>query len=1264
MFKLQRLEITGFKSFADYTEIVFTGKGITAVVGPNGCGKSNVSDAISWVLGEQRPTSLRGQEMKDVVFQGTSKRDPGGMAEVVLHLERDETEYVSDETELEDIDEKLGEIDEHSVDMSEVEPEEDDPEDLVEVVAEAVEGEDEEESEEVVKAAQVGSAQTIQKRVRTKRRWRPRNFALEFAPGEAVSVTRRLYLSGESEYLLNNKNCRLRDIQDLFAGTGLSGAHYAIIEQGRIGQILSSKPSNRRTLIEEAAGISKFRMRQRAAESRLAAAKQNLGRITDIVAEIEKQTRSLRRQASKTRRYKVLKEEFRGLLKKTYASEGASFQSRLAELEGLVANAIERERECFEAVTAKDEEFRKATLEARDAEDRVTEVRAKHAENALRRDRTKREHEYQVTRMEELAERATNLAADLRATESRVGDLLTELGKLDKEVAAEQEAADKQRDRLREAENVYAGKLKKLNEFEKELEEVRSEHLQHNAAVERLEEIGRQFEGSIERLRQRTDGLEREHERARKTHEERRNEFEKLGSDLEAEKAKLSELNEERSGILQKLDKAKEELSAKTDVQTRLTERYSRVHHRLETLEELEEKKAIYSPSVQKVFGEQKNIGVRFIGTLADKLRVDKNAERAVENLFGQGLQSILVSSKKDARKTIEYLNRNELGRIAVLVVDKEASPGELNGNLNGTVGGVLGAEDDLLTALLRAFPREMHARLIDSLRDADEADHEIAATWDGDIVAGGQLYVSGRTPEGEKNVSILGFKRELSELKLGASELAAGIKRAEEDVETASATVASLEDRLVDLQALIVKIERESLSKEVHARSLAQEIERAERHRTVVSDEISQNVSEIESLESRKREAAENAGIASKALVLTEEKMGRIGESIGGARSDVDDENVVLNRRRTDAEVAAERLRSAKTALERVNLERSELESRAIRQKEEIEETRLMSEALKKSSVDLAKQIEAAAGDEEGERDELNEAITHLSAARESSDNKSTELAEINKVAAAARDDRASLEIRKTETVSSLKNLDEKIAEDLGTSLEQLVESVEIEEGFELAKAREEVRRLRSRLDNFGAINMLALDELSETEERLEFLTAQKSDVEESIKAAEEALREIKRRSRQRFKDAFEAINKNFTDFFSELFGGGTGEMVLLEADDVLEAGVEIIAQPPGKRLQNMLLLSGGEKAMTAIALVLAIFKYRPSPFCLLDEVDAPLDDANVGRFVNRIESMSENTQFIVITHNKRTMEAAKALYGVTMQEAGVSKIVSVRFD
>jgi chromosome segregation protein len=306
-----------------------------------------------------------------------------------------------------------------------------------------------------------------------------------------------------------------------------------------------------------------------------------------------------------------------------------------------------------------------------------------------------------------------------------------------------------------------------------------------------------------------------------------------------------------------------------------------------------------------------------------------------------------------------------------------------------------------------------------------------------------------------------------------------------------------------------------------------------------------------------------------------------------------------------------------------------------------------------------------ASAGDQiDSEGVELTAAVTTLTNARQTSDQTSEELADLNRRAAEARNERAEIEIRQAEAVTKLQNTAENCEHELNTSLADLVTSVEPDEAFVLDSARREADDLRQRLENFGAINMLALEELGETEERHLFLTSQRTDILDSIKATEEALREIKQRSREKFRSAFEAINANFVEFFRELFGGGQGAMTLLESEDILEAGIEVVAQPPGKRLQNILLLSGGEKAMTAIALVLAIFKYRPSPFCLLDEVDAPLDDANVGRFAAKIAEMSEKTQFIVITHNKRTMEAARALYGVTMQEAGVSKIVSVKFE
>ncbi|MEP6900935.1 MAG: hypothetical protein ABJA66_04245, partial [Actinomycetota bacterium] len=591
MFKLQRLEITGFKSFADYTEIVFTGNGITAVVGPNGCGKSNVSESIAWVLGEQRAKQLRGAEMKDVVFQGTSKRKPSGMAEVVLHLIRDEESmFVADEEDLSDIDEALSDLDENAVQVEEFET----PEELVESRESSVEiNSNGFQIEEVEKAqaAQVGSIQIVEKKIKTKRHWRPRSFALDFAPGEAISVTRRLYLSGESEYQLNGKACRLRDIQDLFAGTGLSGAHYAIIEQGRIGQILSAKPSDRRGLIEEAAGISKFRTRQRAAEARLESAKSNLSRISDIVSEIDKQANALRRQAAKTRRYKILREEFRILLKNLFTAEGRYLTELVNELEEKLTKAIKTERAIFAQVAEKDEAFREATQKARRSEENLSEIRARHAENVLERDRNAREKNYRQEQIENLTVRFGVLKDEIEATRQRLKLFNAEIERLKKDEKKELAEAEKNVLEFQSAEKKYQSKLQELRQIEAEIETIRGALLQHTTAVERFAEIKRQLENNLERLKERAEGLRREKIRAEETHAEHAKEAVKLEEDLREKREKLKDLHGEKQKFLIESGTARSILQSAEKSLREFQNEFSRKKNRLETLQELDEKR-------------------------------------------------------------------------------------------------------------------------------------------------------------------------------------------------------------------------------------------------------------------------------------------------------------------------------------------------------------------------------------------------------------------------------------------------------------------------------------------------------------------------------------------------------------------------------------------------------------------------------------------------------------------------------------------------
>jgi chromosome segregation protein len=1265
MFKLQRLEITGFKSFADHTEVVFTGNGITAVVGPNGCGKSNVSDAISWVLGEQRAKSLRGGEMKDVVFQGTKNRKPSGMAEVVLHMVRDEDAFDADEAELEDIDSTLSEIDELAVDVDALEAEtlETAPETADAVAETNGFHEGEEIVEEKVQAAQVGSVQVVEKVIKTKRHWRPRSFALDFAPGEAVSVTRRLYLSGESEYQLNGKTCRLRDIQDLFAGTGLSGSHYAIIEQGRIGQILSAKPGDRRNLIEEAAGISKFRTRQRAAEARLESSKSNLNRIGDIVSEVEKNANSLRRQAGKTRRFLALQEEFRVFQRQYFAAEGRYFDALIADLEKQLTTAVETEQGLVKKVAEMEESARESTQAARTEEENLSAVRKRHAEAELDRDRTSREHRYQSEQIAAFSNRIETLRSEIDALTERVGLVTAERARLVEEEQKENTDASAAEAVLLEAEGLFAAKIADVKAIEGDLEKRRSELLQHTAAGERFAETARQLASNRDRLVERITGLEREEQRAGESHREHIAESEKVAEELVAERAKLQQLQTEKSGFLADANAARDLVRIAEEALKSAQQEHSRVKHRLETLQELDEKRAVYAPEVQKLFAEQANIGVELRGVLADFLKVDPTAEKAVESLFGPALQAVLVPSIDDARRVSEWLAKEGSGRISALIVGETELASSVAVEGSTSVADALGISQDLRAILREAFPREMSARIVESL-DGSAANGETLVDRSGDILINGRLFISGHSPADEQNASLLAFKRELAGLEVQAADLAVSLANAEQAAASERSNLASIEEKAVDVQSLIIKVERHILGLESQETQAKQEIERSERHRKVVADEIVQAKGEVTEIESRIADAEQNARNAVELQSGAQTDLDAISLSLMKAREISENENEVLNQKRTLAATSAERRRSAQSALRRVENEQKELESRIAQQTQELEETNSKIEQLTTSVAEISGRIASVGDAKESEETELAEALSRLATAREKADTTSTELADVNHKAADALNERAAIEVRQTEATTQLRNINERCEQDLAVGLAEITQSIELPEDFEIVEARARVEEMRQRLEAFGAINMLAVEELDEAEERLAFLTSQRQDIIDSIASAEEALQEIKERSRERFVRAFTAINANFTEFFQELFGGGRGEMTLLESDDVLEAGIEVVAQPPGKRLQNILLLSGGEKAMTAIALVMAIFKYRPSPFCLLDEVDAPLDEANVGRFVTKIASMAEKTQFIVITHNKRTMEAARALYGVTMQEAGVSKIVSVKFE
>ena len=1288
MFKLQRLEITGFKSFADYTEIVFTGDGITAIVGPNGCGKSNVADAIAWVLGEQRVKHLRGGEMKDVIFQGARNRPPSGMAEVVMHMMRDEV--VEHEPDIEDIDSTLEQIDERLVDIDEILPQVATPADAPAAVPELSTPENGEPAPETPSEG-VAVAQLVpQTRTPHKRHWRRRNLALEFSPGESVSVTRRLYRSGESEYLLNDKQCRLRDIQDLFSGTGLAGGHYAIIEQGRIGQILSAKPMDRRTIIEEAAGITKFRVRQRATEARLESARSNLSRLSDIVSEIDRQVNSLRRQAAKARRYGVLREELRDLLRHVYVAEDLKLASVLEETKAKLTEVAELELGIAEELNQREDAARAATQEARSFEDALTTARAVAAEAVLQRDRQARECLYQQEQLGELEKRKGEVTTEIEALTTRLVLIEAECRRLQHEDVTLREESDKSSHELRTAEESYAGRLAAATKAETEIESARAELLTQTAIAERLREIARQLEGTLERLSQQAEGLAREGERAAAQYAERKLEAESFSQELGASRERVSSLQAERESAVDAVVRGHEAVSDTEAELTRVRDEYSRASHRLESLKELDQRRAYYSPAVQLVFspGDAPR-DFHFIGTLADALNVDAKWERAVEGVLGSSLQAIVVPTPDDAVRAAQWLRENNGGRASFLVAGLHGGSEEtdtLACRLEerpalqiGTIGlaeevgdnlrisDLLGAPQQLITVLKRTLPQKMNARLAANLEEAmvrSIATGEMYATLNGDWIASGQFVNAGDARDVEEGAGLLAFKRELRELETRAETLAREVEAAGAAAKEARANLVELEDAVVSLNEAIGREEREAMTRELTASGLGQEVERAERHMRVVAQDSARVENERRDVEQRRTQALLEAEMAEAAREAAADEVIKASGLLADLRREAEIESESLAGQRATAAAAAERRRATTSELRRIEAELADVAGRVERYRFDLAEMKGRTDDLRVSITELELKASSVESDRAREEQQIAELSKQLHEARQQADVFSSELSELNRRAGEVRDARAGLEVQRAEAQARQTFVHENCQSELSQALEDLARELALEDDFDLDTSHKRVEELRARLEGFGGVNMMALEELAEAEERLLFLTVQRQDIIDGISSTEEALREIKRRSRERFRQAFEQINKNFSELFQELFGGGRGEMSLIDADDVLESGIDVIAQPPGKRLQNVLLLSGGEKAMAALALVLGIFHYRPAPFCLLDEVDAPLDEANVGRFTDKVAQMSVNTQFIVITHNKRTMEMARALYGVTMEDAGVSKLVSVKFE
>ena len=1272
MLRLKKLQILGFKSFCDRTELKFQGDGIAAIVGPNGCGKSNISDAISWVLGEQSARSLRGVNMQDVIFAGTRERKPTGMAEVTLTLvdpvvygEAGEPEVdIQDELPEEDWDEssvRAAKTQDAERYMAEVRPGQSDDE-------AAVDGETQGAPLPETAAVESAAPHVVLK-------IRRRKFQRTYKAGE-IAVTRRLFRSGESEYLLNGKLCRLRDIQDIFMGTGLGPESYAIIEQGRIGQILSSKPTDRRAIIEEAAGITKFKTRKRLAEARLEDAKLNLARINDIFDEVTRQMNSLKRQAGKAERYAKLRDEMRAKLRVVLASKFAQLDAEAAGLAEQLTALGEEMRAQSEAVDAMEAEHSDRTQRGYSIEREGNENRDRLNAVVLEIDRAVARRRTNEERCAELAARSAGAQAELRNTEEQLGRHRHELdanrGVL--ESANADVALAQQELQQRQQEATLASET--LMEVERQQEQRRSAILQAVSAASSVRNRITQAEERIAALDRESRRLEEETRTAHQQLESFGGQRGQLGLEFESASQRVEALAtqiDENRLLLEQQRAA--EIRGKQHLDS-LRGEYAGLIGKKGSLEAVITEHGYSTESVRRLFKSGAMSGGRApVGVLADFLEVDDRYEHVVDDFLRDELNFVVVKSWDAADEGLRLLRSDVDGRATFLVHPDDS---QAKFSFAAEEASYHGAQRDSVVPLKHCI------RVLDGFGKSLEV--ILPKLGNGYIVpdpnVGRELalqnpdaFFLSQSGECFHNVTVTGGKQR-SEGPLAMKRELREVLRQAADVEAMMAAeqtrVAALTREIGELTSLLQRLEDDKREAERQAMTSGHTLQQLDSEMVRVRERLGTYEREMMGLvaecgecevsfasyrtelaghESQK--AALDAEIEAAQSSFDELRQGR--DQAAQLASDARARLATLEERRRGAAVSVERLEAmvAEVAV-RLDKLKGQIESAAAEQEQRQQENARLAE----QEVQWAAEREAAQRRDQELQQELQAIRVRLAELEESLKTARHELD-------AARDRRGELAAEQARLQSDAQHMGETCVQELSQAREELLadETLARLTGEELGSEEALYKEMRTRLENMGPVNMMALEEYQETAQRHEFLETQRQDLLQSIENTLNTIKEIDTISRQKFEEAFARINENFSLTFSKLFGGGQAFMRLTDLENAAESGIDVVASPPGKKLQNVLLLSGGEKALTALALLVGIFQYQPSPFCILDEVDAPLDEANIGRFTSLIQEMSGQTQFIIITHSKKTMGIAPTMYGVTMQEPGVSKLVSVRF-
>ena len=1194
MLRLDQLEITGFKSFAEKTSVRFE-EGISGIVGPNGCGKSNLADAIGWVLGSGTALSLRGETMDDVIFNGTRTRRPSGVVEATLSFSRADNQPI------------------------------------------------------VLKES-------------------------DFS-GEVLEIGRKLYRSGESVYSVNQRRCRLKDIHSVLEEAGLGFASYALIAQGKIGWFLRAKPVERRSVIEEAARITGYKSRRRSAELKLELAQQNLLRVNDITGEIERRLRSLKRQAANARRYQKVKEEFRQVQRQKFVVEAHQLKLRLEVLERELGQ-LKASEDDVSGELAQGEKAHHETLKKREQlEAELAQVRQSLSDTRLEMDRTENSIRYHREQIEASRKSLDMNAAEQQTIAQSLEQVGEELMRFQSEYSNLEEEEKQIEAAIQEQTERVARHEAEVGEAESRAAELQTGLLQLSAETASLNNLKGQLEQRLKAAHANRERLERERarhslklEKSSTCLEEAQVSLEKKKSQATVLSQQLNEHKTRKTELERQLEEIKEETA---ETQRRLIAQEERLH----SLQELQLSHAQYSEGVQKILRHLNSTErIKTGGTLADFIEINPEYERLVEEFLDEELEYILVDSLEEAVLGVSELRTLKSGRCTFLTLSSSNGFQQSNGHtpvvesapsngVHGTLVDLLRMKPEVKKAFARTLPQRAEAIVVSDLESAFQLapryPERTFITLAGESLTPRGL-LSASTAQAKK-LGLLSLKRQKRELEDRILKVQTKLSELREREEKHQAQVHAALQNFTNREESLRQLEKEMIGL-THQEEQWEGEKKLQSHAlTVLTDELNQlhleqaqQTGQVKEVEDQFAEKHSLQAEDEKMLSHTQESLQQLRVEFGRIREQ-------LHSVSSDRKVLDERRLALDRTVERIEEQRKGLEARQEATQATHKQTEERSEKMTADLETLVTDFSSLQKTVEQLTSTLEEREAEYSRWKEDYPKTEKQLADLRERRAELQEDRSQVDVDRARVETQLQNINQQCMERLQISLDEAAVGIDPDEVS--AEVVNQYDDLKQRLDKFGPINMAALQEYQEIEERHNFLESQRQDIEGSIADTTRAIREINRRSREKFRDAFEAINLHFNEIFQKLFGGGECGMRLLDEEDLLESGVDIYAQPPGKKLKNVRLLSGGEEALTVFALLMAIFTYRPSRFCVLDEVDAPLDDANVTRFTNLIQQMSEQTQFIIITHNKHTMKTADTLYGITMEEAGVSQTVSVKF-